>query len=174
MSAKYPTLLSAGQNNQVVALSETEVAKIYTGDTRSDIGSEASKLQFANAVNGLLCKFIRLDYQEDTETAFLVLERLYPLDFRSLERFKRELLYEVFLSDIQQLHKVGFVHRDICRPSSAGGELYDNVLLCANGLRLIDAGISALRSQVGDKLFAKFVELELLELEKFKQYFVNR
>lgn len=38
---RYPRQLSLGANNIVIALSETEVAKIYEGDTRSDIGSEA-------------------------------------------------------------------------------------------------------------------------------------
>ena len=44
-----------------------------------------------------------------------------------------------------QLHKAGFVHRDIKRPSGLNGEYFDNVLLTNNGLRLIDVGISALR-----------------------------
>jgi hypothetical protein len=61
---KYPRQLSSGANNTVIALSPTEVAKLYTGDTRSEIGSEAEKMQFANAVNGLVAKFIRLDYDE--------------------------------------------------------------------------------------------------------------
>lgn len=40
---KYPRLLSSGANNKVIVLSETEVGKLFTGDTRSDIGSEAEK-----------------------------------------------------------------------------------------------------------------------------------
>jgi hypothetical protein len=47
---KYPNRLSAGANNVVVALSEIEVGKLFTDDTRSDIGSEAEKMKFANAV----------------------------------------------------------------------------------------------------------------------------
>jgi len=31
---KYPKQLSAGANNAVISLSETEAGKIYTGDTR--------------------------------------------------------------------------------------------------------------------------------------------
>lgn len=42
------------------------------------------------------------------------------------------------------------------------------------GIRLIDVGISALLSQVGDKLYNKYVETELLELEEFKNYFLTR
>jgi hypothetical protein len=40
---RYPRQLSYGVNNAVIALNETEVAKIFSGDTRSDIGSEAEK-----------------------------------------------------------------------------------------------------------------------------------
>lgn len=38
MQKRYPNQLSYGANNLVVALSETEVAKVFRGDTRSDIG----------------------------------------------------------------------------------------------------------------------------------------
>ena len=46
MKKRYPKTLSSGANNTVVALTETEVAKLFTGDTRSDIGSEAEKMKF--------------------------------------------------------------------------------------------------------------------------------
>lgn len=48
----------------MIASSETEVGKIFTADTRSDIGSEAEKMKYANAVNGLVAKFIRLAYDD--------------------------------------------------------------------------------------------------------------
>lgn len=59
---KYPRRLSSGANNTVIVLSDTEVAKLFTDDTRSDIGSEAEKMKFANSVNDLVAKFIRLDF----------------------------------------------------------------------------------------------------------------
>jgi serine/threonine protein kinase len=170
----YPKKLSRGANNTVVARSETEAAKLYDGDTRSDIGSEAEKLKFANAINGLVVRFIRLDYDAETEAEMLVMERLYPLDYRSFEVEKRDLFFDVFADELDALHRSGFVHRDLQRPSSAGGERYDNVFLTQSGLRLIDVGISALRSQVGDVLFEKYVELELNELNKFKAFFLER
>lgn len=61
MKNRHPQTLSTGDNNTVIALSETEVGKLFTGDTRSDIGSEAEKMKFANAVNGLVVRFIRLN-----------------------------------------------------------------------------------------------------------------
>ena len=59
---KYPKQLSAGANNNVVAVSETEAAKLFVGITLSDIGSEAEKMKFANMVNSLVVMFIRLDF----------------------------------------------------------------------------------------------------------------
>jgi hypothetical protein len=48
---KYPRKLSAGANNTVIVLSDSEVAKLFTNDTRSDLGSEAEKMKFANEIN---------------------------------------------------------------------------------------------------------------------------
>jgi serine/threonine protein kinase len=171
---KYPRLLSSGANNRVVAVSTTEVAKLFIGDTRSDIGSEAEKMKFANTINGLVAKFIRLDFDESMQAEMLVMERIYPMDYRAHEVEKRELWWEVFEHEVIELHKAGFVHRDIKRPSNLSGLAFDNILLTNEGLRLIDVGISALRSQVGDKLFDKYRETELQEMAEFKEYFLNR
>lgn len=80
---KYPQLLSSGANNRVVAVSEKEVAKLFIGDTRSDIGSEAEKIKFANTVNGFVVKFVRLDLDESLQVEMLVMERIYPIDYRA-------------------------------------------------------------------------------------------
>jgi serine/threonine protein kinase len=171
---KYPHLLSQGANNTVIVLSATEVGKLFVGDTRSDIGSEAEKMKFANQINALITKFARLDFEETLQSEMLVMERLYPLDFRAYEQEKRELWIEVFEDEIRELHKAGFVHRDLKRPTELLGQIYDNILLTDKGLRLIDVGISALKHQVGDKLFARYTEEEIIELEEFKTYFLNR
>lgn len=179
MAERYPNQFSYGANNLVVALSDTEVAKVFRGDTHSDIGSEAEKLKVANGINDLLVKFIRLDYDDEHNWDMLILERLYPLDFRSLEISKRELLLDVFEDELGELHRAGFVHRDVPerrtgRPSDQSGERYDNVFLTSRGIRLIDAGISALRTQVGDKLFGKYVDVEEQEMAEFRDYFISR
>jgi serine/threonine protein kinase len=171
---KYPRLLSSGANNKVIVLTGEMVAKLYIGDTRSDIGSEAEKMKYANTVNGLVCKFLRLDYDDNLRAEMLVMERIYAIDYRAHEIEKRELWLEVFLDEIHQLHHAGFVHRDIRRPSDITGLPFDNILLTNEGIRLIDVGISALLSQVGDKLFNKYVETELAELQEFKNYFLSR
>ena len=171
---KYPRQLSSGANNVVIALSEAEAAKLYTDDTRSDIGSEAEKMKFANTVNGLVVQFVRLEYNEALRTEMLVMERLYPIDYRAYEVEKRELWFEVFEDEITQLHRAGFVHRYIRRPSTLDGFYFDNILLTEKGLRLIDVGISALQLQVAPSIFTKHLETEKEELQLFKQYFLNR
>ncbi|MFN4147529.1 MAG: hypothetical protein ACK4GN_17010 [Runella sp.] len=171
---KYPRKLSSGANNTVIVLSDTEVAKLFTGDTRSDIGSEAEKMKFANTINQLVVRFIRLDYSEDLQAEMLVMERLKPLDYRAYEVEMREIWYSVFEDELLELHRAGFVHRDLKRPSDIGGLAFDNILLTEKGLRLIDTGISALRAQVNDKIFEKYVEKERQEMEEFKEYFLNR
>ena len=184
MADRYPNqpdrrTVSYGANNLVVALSALEVAKIFWGDPRSDMAgpafrAEAQKLKVANSINDLLVRFVRLDYDDAQDWDMLVMERLYPLDFRSPELSKRELLIDVFEDELHQLHCADSVHRDIKRPSNQSGERYDNVFLTDGGLRLIDAGTSALQTQVGDKLFGKYREVEEREIAEFRAYFLSR
>lgn len=173
MKKRYPRTLSAGANNTVIALSESEVAKLFIEDTRSDIGSEAEKMKIANQINDLVVKFVRLDSLNE-EVEMLVMERLYAMDFRTYEYEKRELWLELFEDELIQLHKKGFVHRDLLRPSNIGGQPYDNILLTNIGFRLIDVGISALKVQVGERLFERFVKQEKEEFEKFRIFVLNR
>jgi tRNA A-37 threonylcarbamoyl transferase component Bud32 len=130
-------------------------------------------MKFANRINDLVVKFIRLEeFAENSE--MLVMERLYPFDFRAFEYERRELFLDVFEDELHQLHREGFVHRDLRRPSDMPGLTFDNIFLTQTGIRLIDVGISALQQQVGQKLFTRFVEQELLELEAFKAFFLSR
>lgn len=173
MLERLPRILSTGDNNTVIALSEMEVGKLFFGDTGSDIGSEAEKMKIANEVNSLVVKFIRLDvFENDSE--MLVMERLFPIDYRAYEQEKRLLWVDVFEDELTQLHRAGFVHRDLQRPSNMPGMAYDNIFLTPNGLRLIDVGISALKTQVGERLFERFVAQELSEFEKFRDFFLSR
>ncbi len=80
MPMRYSRTLSSGANNTVVALTEQEVGKLFLGNTRSEIGSEAEKMRAANAVNGLVAQFRRLDVNEELDVEMLVMERLFPID----------------------------------------------------------------------------------------------
>ena len=53
MIARYPVWLSFGANNLVIALSETEVAKLFMENNRSGIGSGSGKMKIAMIVNNL-------------------------------------------------------------------------------------------------------------------------
>jgi serine/threonine protein kinase len=171
---KYPRKLSTGENNTVIVLNESEVGKLFSSDTRSDIGSEATKLQFANSVNNLFVQFKRIEYHEELKSEMIVMERIYPLDYRSYEVEIRIMWLDIFEDELNELHRAGFVHRDLIRPSVFSGLAYDNILLTKDGLRLIDVGMSTLRTQVGDEIFGKFVEMELQEMSEFRVYFLNR
>jgi len=131
-------------------------------------------MQFANTVNDLVVKFMRLNYDETLQADMLVMERIYPIDFRAYEVEKRALWMDVLTSEITQLHQAGFVHRAIRRPSDISGQPFDNVLLTNNGISFIDVGISAMQSKVANMLFNKYIEIEQKELAEFKNYFLNR
>ena len=115
-----------------------------------------------------------LDIDESTNSEMLVMECLYPIDFRAYEVGRRELWLDVFEDELEELHRKGFVHGDLERPPGTSGEKYDNIFLTETGLRLFDVGISVLRQKVGDKLFERYVKREMDGLEKFGQYFLNR
>ena len=174
MAKRYPRTLSSGANNMVIALGEAEVGKLFHGDTRSTIGSEAERMRYANEVNGLVVRFRRLDVNEEIDAEMLVMERLYPMDFRAYEQQRRLLWLDVFEDELRQLHAAGFVHRDLRRPSTMPGYAYDNIFLTQTGLRLIDVGISEIKDKVGERLFGRFVERELEELALFGQEFLAR
>ena len=171
---RYPRQLSRGANNAVIALSATEVGKLFGQDTRSDIGSEAEKLRYANSVNDLAAKFLRLDYNAELSADMLVMERIYPLGFRAHEVEMREIWLDVFTEELFALHAAGFVHCHLQRPSNLPGERFDNILLTAQGLRLIDVGISVLQRQVGESFFTAYVQREREELELFREFFLGR
>jgi len=130
-------------------------------------------MKFANIINSLVVKFVKLDLLTD-DTEVLVMERLYPIDLRAFEFERGQLIFEVFEDEQKHLHKNGFVYRDIRRPSDNPGFSFDNIFLTDKGIRLIDVGISLLRSQVGDKLFDEFVAQEIKEFKAFETFFVNR
>ena len=118
-SKRYPRQLLRGANNAVIALSETEVGKLFSEDTRSDIGSEAEKMRFANEANDLVLKFNRLEMNAALGADMLVMERVYPVDFRAYEVEMREIWFDAFREELLALHAAGFVHHHIQRPPTS-------------------------------------------------------
>lgn len=102
------------------------------------------------------------------------MERIHPIDYRAHEVERRKVWYDVFADEVAQLYANGFVHRDLKRPSDLDGLAFDNILLTERGLRLIDVGISALKHQAGDRIFARYVEHEQVVMALFREYFLNR
>ncbi len=168
--SKYPHELSRGNNNIVVAISRTEAGKLFTPDSRVEVTVEARNMQYANKVNGLVVKFVRIDIQGDNQV--LVMERLIPIEPRGMEIEVRETMFSVLKDQLNELHTQGFCHRDLRRPSGFGGRYFDNIILTESGLRLIDVGISAIRDTDNLELFNKYVEAELKELQEFYEYFM--
>ncbi len=77
------------------------------------MGSEPEKMKYANKIKNLVCHFIRLDFDESLQSDMLVMEPIYPVDYRAYEIEKRELWVDVFFDEMKQLHRAGFVHRHI-------------------------------------------------------------
>jgi len=71
----------------------------------------------------------------------------------------RDIWFDVSANELRALHTTGFVHHDLQRLSNLPGEQLDNILLTPRALRLIDAGISVLRRQVGESFFNAYVQL---------------
>ena len=168
---KYPRELSRGSNNVVIALLKTEAGKVFTPESRVEISVEASNMKYANKINDLVVKFIRIDIENDNQ--ILIMERLNIFEPRSFEIEAREVMYRIFLEKLKELHKNGFVHRDIKRPLGFGGKPFDNLIFTSEGIRLIDVGISALKENAGEDIFKRYVEADLKETEKFFTYMME-
>lgn len=162
---KFHRLLSTGDNNKVIVLNETEVAKLFSADTRSSIGSEAKKMQYANTINNLIGNLCRLDYKETLQADMLVMERVFHMYYRAYEVEKRELWLEVFWDKIRQLHNGGFVQKHINKTPDLTGFTFINILHTDHGLRLVDEDIYAKEHEVNDTIFIKYPEAEYAALK---------
>ncbi len=184
-------IISESHYHRIVALSDTEVGKIppinplvfvdvATGKESSmlnfkmDIDFEIRRLEYANAINSLMVRFIRKD-KFDESTDMLVMERLCPMDFQSLDKHERIPVFEKFITQMDELHRHGFLHGDIEHPIRGTPEfMFNNIILTNNGLRLVDTGFSLIRKEEPD--MARFIRLmrgEMLEIMNFKEYFIG-
>jgi|GEM_PF-3243304 len=59
-------------------------------------------MKFANRVNNLVAKFIRLDVDDNFKSDLLIMERIYPMDYRAYEQEHRLLWMDVFEDELQK------------------------------------------------------------------------
>jgi tRNA A-37 threonylcarbamoyl transferase component Bud32 len=165
---KMYNLVSKGANGSCVEISSTQIAKVF------ELGSasrEANLMKKANSINGLVCQYIDITFTETFSHELLVMERLYPLQYRALSVKEREEMFEKFIVDLKELHSNGFAHWDIKRPEhvATGERLWDNIILTKEGLRLIDTGNSLLE---GDPDFEEAVQDDINSAMEFKEIFL--
>lgn len=156
----------------VIAISETLVAKVFTN--KSDLEKESKNLQFANSINNLFVKFERNIFLNND--SLLIMERLFPLEFRAYEYSKKLDFFNQFEKSLYELHDKGFVFRDIMTTYMEGaeGRKFSNIILTHEGIRLIDTELSVLATEVDEQTFVEYVITERRELEEyFKKYFLN-
>ncbi len=184
-------IISESYLSRIIALSDTEAGKIpqikrfafvnvATGkedpmfNFEMDIDKEISRLVYANAINNLMVRFIRKDIFENT-TEMLVMERLYPITYQSISKDERISVFEIFDSQITELHINGFIHGDIEHPMRAVPEiLFNNIILTDKGLRLVDTGFSLIRKEeINQDKYISLLRREILEILNFKEYFLS-
>jgi hypothetical protein len=166
-SVKF-ALLSEGANGQVVGLTTDTCAKIFE---LGEAQREADLMKVANGINGLLCNHIKVEITSGYSKELLVMERLYPLQYRALTVNQREVFFNKFLAELKELHSNGFAHWDVKRPShvATGERLWDNIVLTPQGLRLIDTGNSVLQD---DFDFEEACKEDITNAMEFKKVFL--
>jgi hypothetical protein len=195
---EHQQILQETYNSIIVALSETEVGKVIPPKTfhwvdvttgeRVDflnksptLEDERVALQYANNVNDLMPKFIRMDTwqsEDGKEHEMMVLERLYSLPFNHFEGQIRELMAEVFALKLKLLHKSNFVHGDLIRPTNYytrndGDWMFGNVIQTEKGLRLVDAGFSRIYKKEIKEEFIHILIREEREIDAFKAFYLS-
>jgi len=185
-------IISESIRHRIIAISDTEVGKIIfepklkfvnmiTGeeispspfDIKIDMNDEIKKLVYANSINNLLVQFIRKD-KSDQGLDMMVMERLYPIHYKSISNEERIVFFEIFLDQITELHKNGFLHGDIQQPVRGTPEqVFSNIVLTKNGLRLVDTGFSIIKSEEED--YKKYISIKMQdihEIDNFRRYFL--
>ena len=154
-------IIRQNQKTTIIAISDTEIGKIISTNSKRELSWEADKLQYANQINDLLVKYKRLDKIDSYHV--LVMERLYPLQSRAYEYKRRMEFVSLFKEMLIELHEKGFAYGDLGYPTMFNVELNlhssrtmfctENVIITSNGIRLIDAERSVLLDDVGRAVF---------------------
>ena len=195
---QYPQVLEESVNSIIIALSDTEIGKIILKSKFQWVDSETGKpvdflnksptlekeikaLQFANAINDLMPRFIRQQTWQTEDGAnhdMMVMERLYPLPFNHFEVPIRTLMIELLDKQLKHLHDNNFVHGDLLRPTNyftRGNKdwMLKNVVQTQDRLRLIDAGFSKIYSKDTSKEFVGCLFQERYEFADLKTLYLS-
>ena len=162
-------LLAQNVRGLVLALNENLVAKIRSDNSIGDLLEEGERLKFCNSINDLFVSYEDF-WKDDIGNHLLVMERLYPIQYRSMTIGKRVSFFDEFEFKLRELHKNGFAFRDfnatkIVPPRD--GEIQHNFILTQNGFRLIDVGVSILKEKLPPFItdFEKEVKKDIEDLK---------
>lgn len=139
------TYLGNGSNNKCYYKGNV-VAKVFRLQAEYTPETEVMQLEKANKVNSLAVKFLGLEYFDDCTVVFM--EKLTPLNRENFTKEEREQMLTVFKDQLRELHSQSIYHIDIKTPFGC----FSNVILTAEGLRLIDWGRSYEIEAYGQKL----------------------
>jgi RIO-like serine/threonine protein kinase len=160
------SILSKGENGVVVVINNQEVGKIF------ELGAskqEAAAMKAANKINSLVVKLLRVDITMGYSNELLVMERLYPLQYRALSVPEREQMFDSFLTQLKELHSNGWAHGDIKRPQWVDSH-WDNIVLIKSGIRLIDTGTAVSSEHYN---FKDWCERDISNAMEFKEVFLK-
>jgi hypothetical protein len=184
---------------KIFALSETEVGKVIiplkyqwvdvvTNEPIEGLDfyqptceAEIRHLQYANLVNDLFPKFLRKESWQDVNGKthdMLVMQRIYPLEHYHFDRAQRVEMLAVFVEKLKELHKMGFIHGDLMRPTNYYTRtnyrwMFANIVQTQKGLRLLDAGFSQIITKDEIKQWTYRQHDEEHSLSCFEEYYLS-
>jgi hypothetical protein len=193
----YPWTIEQSSSSLIIALSDAEVGKVQmpsklvfvnaiTKEPVSspfempDIQNEMATLIYANQINDLMPRFIRMqdwELYEGHMVKMLVMERVYPLPIHHFEVSVREGMMEQFEQKMKELHDHHFVHGDLERPTTPFNRgdqawMYQNIVQTQKGLRLLDAGFGTIMNKDNIRNFVGILMREKTDIEDFKSYYL--
>jgi hypothetical protein len=196
MSEDYEILLHSNRHI-ILALSATEVGKIIlpsnliftngiTGEVIEGFGKdptvagESEVLSHVNQLSTLMPKYIRQQVwqaPDGCEHQMMVMERLYPLPFSHFDSETRTKMFDVFESRVWSLHRKGFVHGDIVRPTNYYTRndidwILGNLVQTETELRLVDAAFGTIYSPDKKEIFRERRITEFYDLMNARAYYM--
>jgi tRNA A-37 threonylcarbamoyl transferase component Bud32 len=167
----YPRKVIAHNfNGIVIALDDARVAKLRHDNSHELLMEESKKMEFANQVNDLVVRFHEVS-RDSYNNNLLIMERVYPLEYRALDVETRYEYCEVFEQKMRELHQAGFVFHDLNATILLSGQT--NFMLTHQGIRLIDTGNSLLREEIGNTKFDEQVSSEVNIMREIKKIMLN-